>query len=165
MFPSGSVLRRMKALIVEPDRSNKTISGVIVYHHGTIFNKSSIPTNLPMLYSAIGALYVSKGYIVIFPNYIGLGSDFANSHPYVLFPQQLVRSSFLVLNKYLPDLLSRFNVGNAIPVFSAGYSEGGAYALWFLKCAQYISSCPYVFQPNTDGILNARYKVVGGAGL
>jgi hypothetical protein len=123
----------MKFLIVEPIRNDIKIRGIIMYYHGTLFDKAAVPTNLSDLYRGLGALYAAREYIVLIPDYIGLGKDFINSHPYVMYPQQIIRSSIIALNKYLPRLIEKFKI-ITINVSSVGYSEGGSYSLWLLKC-------------------------------
>jgi hypothetical protein len=48
-----------------------TLKGFINYYHPTTFGKYNAPSRLGPEIVAIGGLYASWGYGVIFPNYIG----------------------------------------------------------------------------------------------
>jgi hypothetical protein len=77
---------------------------------------------------------------VLFPDYPGLGSDSANVHPYVLYPQQNVRAAIYLLNSVVGILNQKYggstivSKDNPLPLLSNGYSEGGAYGVYFGAC-------------------------------
>jgi hypothetical protein len=63
-----------------------------------------------------------------------MGDDYKNIHPYVLFPQINVKTASDMLNgevKHIIQTTYGINNNEALKLFSMGYSEGGAYSLWF----------------------------------
>lgn len=87
----------MRYVINLPRNINK-IKGVVLYLHSTLFGISEVPAAHDALTLAISALYVSSGYAVIFPNYIGYESGDFYPHPYLMYPWQNVKASILALN-------------------------------------------------------------------
>ena len=108
--------------------------GIILYFHGTVAQRSNVPSNFltdsnpngnsngPLL----AATWASQGYIVVMPDYIGLGDDTANPHPYVLYPRVNAQSG-LAMVKAVQQ--AHFSHKFHMPLYITGYSEGGAYAL------------------------------------
>lgn len=83
----------------------------------------------------MAALYTSLGYAVVMPDLIGMGIDYQNIHPYVLFPVQNAQTMAYALDYSLQLLRSQYtNIAYPIPTYSVGYSEGGSYALFFYLC-------------------------------
>lgn len=72
---------------------------------------------------------------MLFPDYLGYGSDAQHVHPYVIYPLQNVRTAIYLLNEAVSVLKSKYGLRNGpLPVVSTGYSEGGAYAVYFGAC-------------------------------
>jgi hypothetical protein len=115
--------------------SGSQIKGVVVYFHGTTFDKSVVGSN----YSTNGEtrlnaqVFASQGYIVLLPDYVGQGKDQQSVHPYVLYPQVSAKTAVDMLASAAPLIKSQYNLSDSsiLKLFSAGYSEGGAYSLWF----------------------------------
>lgn len=100
---------------------------LIVAFHGTLFTKTDAPSYENRTKYLIDAgVYGSKNYAVLFPDYPGFGSDSEHVHPYVLYPQQNVRSAIYLLNAALPIIneryKTRFSSTNRLPIMSTGYS-------------------------------------------
>ena len=108
--------------------------GIILYFHGTVAQRSNVPSNFltdtnpngnstgPLL----AATWASQGYIVVMPDYIGLGDDTVNPHPYVLYPRVNAQSG-LAMVKAVQQ--AHFSHKFHMALYITGYSEGGAYAL------------------------------------
>lgn len=107
--------------------------GIVIYYHKTVFGKYNGPSSLGPDFLAIGGLYASQGYAVVIPEYIGFGDD-KNSHPFILYPQQNVRSAVHALNQIDSDGLWKIYSESKFPLHSIGYSEGGSYSVWMSKC-------------------------------
>lgn len=132
-------VHNVSGLIIFPP--DKTPKGVILYFHPTVFNKISVPsvkfdyTKSDML----AAVYAANGYIVVVPDYIGLGDDFINEHPYILYPTLNVEDSRSILQHSIQIFKARniqLNYKN-IPLYVSGFSEGALYALWFSRLYQH----------------------------
>lgn len=77
------------------------IKGVILYLHGTIFGKISMPSANTQSIRAIGGLYSSQGYCVVFPDLLGYNMQYPNEpHSYMTSYEQNIMSSVLALNKF-----------------------------------------------------------------
>lgn len=108
----------------------KGVKGIVLYFHPTLFDRRTIPSNKKTDTLAISGIYSSSGYIVVFPDYFGVEEGV---HPYVLYPQQNVQSGMAILNQIQGYIKERYAIQN-ISLFTAGYSEGAAYSLWFKRC-------------------------------
>lgn len=138
--------------------SGDKIKGVITYFHGTTFNKCTVGSN----YIATGEtqlvaeVFASQGYVVIIPDYIGQGVDWQNVHPYVLYPKASAKTAVDMLEAVSSTIRKEYQLDARaqLKLFSAGYSEGGAYSLWF---SSYIHDQP--------GVLNPLYQLKHAVGM
>lgn len=76
------------------------IKGVVLYFYPAHLDKSSIPSaRKSKFYRLIAALYASRGFPVVFVDYIGMGTDSAHVHPFLFYPQQQVKAGIYILNE------------------------------------------------------------------
>jgi hypothetical protein len=135
------------ALLIPEGLPAEDLQGVIVYFHGTTFSKDAVPSNPANGEMHLNAqVFASQGYIVVMPDYVGQGADWANVHPYVLYPEVSAQTAVDMLSAVKSTIQDKFGpaVLETVPLFSAGYSEGGAYSLWFNA---YIKENPSVLDP------------------
>jgi len=166
-FPAtGKITSNVSGLVMLPN-TNKP-KGVILYYHPTAFNNAGIPSNFKddnittQLFDTIYArIYALNGYIVVAPDYIGQGDDFASTHPYIFYPKQTVNTAVDLLNSSADIIKKKYSLANSksLNVYSAGYSEGGAYSIWTAKCLQNTSTSPEVDK------LDSLYSYKAAAGL
>jgi hypothetical protein len=138
-----------------PNIEPAKIKGVVLYFHQTYFAKHFAPsygfTDTPQD-AQVAAILATQGYIVIAPDYIGLGYDTKTVHPYILYP--LVNAidglSMLTATRSFFNK-QRLFIDKSLPLFVSGYSEGGGYALWFSRLYQEHKN----FRRQTD---NTRFK-------
>ena len=166
-FPAtGEITSNVSGLVMLPDTDKP--KGVVLYYHPTAFNNAGIQSNFrddnitTQLFDTIYArVYAINGYIVVAPDYIGQGDDYANSHPYVFYPKQSVNTAIDLLNNSVDVIKSKYFIANdkKLNVYSVGYSEGGAYSIWMAKCLENKTSCPQV------GKLNNLYDYKAASGL
>ena len=110
------------------------VKGIVTYFHGTTFNKAMVGSN----YATNGEtrlaaqVFASQGYIVVIPDYVGQGVNWADVHPYVLYPRVTAKTAVDMLAAVAPTIRAQYQLDPAarLKLFSAGYSEGGAYSLW-----------------------------------
>jgi hypothetical protein len=112
------------------------VKGVIVYFHGTTFDKSQVGSNYDgSIETQLNAqVFASQGYIVAIPDYVGQGVDWQNVHPYVLYPEVSAQTAVDMLSAIKPLVFDQYGFSDSDPplkLFSTGYSEGGSYSLWF----------------------------------
>lgn len=142
-LPGGDQTFQVSGGILVPDGIDKSeLKGVIVYFHGTTFSKNQVGSNVSNNETQLCAeVFASQGYVVLIPDYVGQGVDWQNVHPYVLYPEVSAQTAADMLTAVRPLLTSRFGLlgPDTLKLFSAGYSEGGAYSLWFNS---YLSSNP-----------------------
>lgn len=165
-FPAtGEVTSNVSGLLMMPNTDKP--KGVILYYHPTVFNNSGVPSNFKddnitsqMFDISYAAIYALNGYIVVAPDYIGQGNDYANYHPYVFYPKQTVNTAIDLLNDSANIIKDKYNLSDKakLNVFSAGYSEGGAYSIWTAKCLEDKKNCPNM--SNLDSLYN--YKAAAG---
>ncbi len=124
--------------IVIPNLPPTSLKGLVLYFHGTTVLRTNVPSNfLTASNEAIAntdgvllaALWASQGYVVVMPDYIGLGDDTSNPHPYVLYPQQNAQSGLAMVKAARSLLNTKYGITGLLPLHITGYSEGGAYAL------------------------------------
>ena len=136
----------LSGLMILPETK---IKGIIIVYHGSIFSKFAAPSgyivpsiplsSISILNSFIGDtqlaatyIFASNGYIVLMPDYIGLGYNYNATHPYIIGVKENAFSGIYLLNaanKYLHTLginLSKIPHHN---LFISSFSEGSGYAL------------------------------------
>lgn len=133
-------LRKVSGALFIPDISSHKIKGIILYFHPTFFDRNSTPSygiTKNNQDNTIAAIFASNGYVVVAPDYIGMGIDKTTPHPFILYPQVNANDGLSMLTatkKFFnkKHLLIKPN----LPLFVTGYSEGGNYALWFSRLYQ-----------------------------
>lgn len=123
--------------VVVPQINPASLKGIILYFHGTTADRSYVPSNFTPLSNTssytegvlLAAVWASQGYVVVMPDYIGLGDDTAHVHPYVSYPDVNAQSGLAMVKAARAYLNTSFNVTGTLPLYLTGYSEGGAYAL------------------------------------
>ena len=125
--------------IFVPNIAPNKIKGVILFFHPTFFSKTSTPSYSPKgaVDQALAALFVTSGYIVVAPDYVGMGYNKKVFHPYILYPQTNAQDGLSMLKAANSFLAANgFITSHSLPLFVTGYSEGAAYALWFSRLYQ-----------------------------
>ncbi len=120
-----------------PEVAAGSLKGIILYFHGTTVQRSNVPSNFTPTSNIssytdgilMAAIWASQGYIVVMPDYIGLGDDTTHVHPYVAYPRVNAQSGLAMLKAALSYLKSADHIRRKFRLFITGYSEGGAYAL------------------------------------
>jgi len=135
-FPSGTqqTFNVSGGLLLPQLEAGYLPKGVVTYFHATAFNKSMVGSNFMTNGETqlVAEVFASQGYIVVIPDYIGQGVDWANVHPYVLYPQVTNQTAVDMLNAVKPTIQAAYSsLPATVKLFSAGYSEGGAYSGWF----------------------------------
>lgn len=141
-LPGGARTFHVSGALAMPVGINKSkLKGVVVFFHGTQVDNSSVPSQLSAETKLVISIFTSNGYVVALPDYIGQGIDYADVHPYVLYPTVSAQTAVDLLSAALPSITSQYGLTNSdkLNLFSAGYSEGGAYSLWFYT---YLNSHP-----------------------
>lgn len=95
------------------------------YMHGTIFKRSDAPSNLPFE-AVLGYLMSSPGYIVLMPDYVGLG-DSQLMHPYV--HAQSEADAGIYMMQAIESFGSTLGFSLTDQIFISGYSQGGHAAM------------------------------------
>lgn len=134
---SGKLHNTSGLIIFPPTKKPK---GVVLYFHPTVFGKVAVPSLKFSEFKTemLAATFAADGYIVIAPDYIGLGDDFMNEHPYVLYPKLNVLDAKNMLLASVNAIKIKHNNLNYqnIPLYVSGFSEGALYALWFSRLYQ-----------------------------
>ena len=122
--------------------SNMPLKGVVIYYHGSSLGKTNVPSNFVGDENELSRLAASTlatdGYIVLMPDYIGLGGDKNSVFPSLVYPSANALSGVYML-KLLPQVVPalRFKLQNRhVRLMIAGYADGAEYALWSAKILQ-----------------------------
>jgi hypothetical protein len=126
--------------IAIPEITAASIKGIILYFHGTTVQRTNVPSNFLATTAStytdgtlLAAVWASQGYIVVMPDYIGLGDD-----------------GLAMMSAARSVLSSKYQITANLPLYITGYSEGGAYAL---EAAHLMQS-----NPNYASTLNVQLK-------
>lgn len=136
--PNQDGLQNVSGLMLLPSFNPK---GIILFFHSTISGKLNVPSLHFKEYKAemLASIFAANGYIVVAPDYIGLGDNYAAMHPYILYPLPNVedgKNILLAAVKYLQQNKLIDVKKTQLPLFVSGYSEGASYALWFSRVYQ-----------------------------
>lgn len=93
--------------------------------HGTVSGRDDVPSNLKGGYE-LGAGFSSAGYIVIQPDYLGLGES-RGFHPYVHSDTEASAGIDMIFAT--KEFLEQQNVAYSDQLFVTGYSQGGHAAM------------------------------------
>lgn len=104
---------------------------VIAYCHGTVLRKYDVPSE-GNYESTLMLAFASSGYIVVAPDYLGLG-DNPGLHPYVHAASEATATIDAI--RAGQDLLLQLEVTPVDELFVTGYSQGGQSAM---ETAKYI---------------------------
>ncbi len=122
--------------IVIPEVAPASLKGLILYFHGTTAQRTNVPSNFTTTTDTVytdgillAAVWASQGYVVVMPDYIGLGDDTTHPHPYVAYPAQNAQSGLTMAKAARSFLASSYKITGPMPLYITGYSQGGAYAL------------------------------------
>lgn len=110
-------------LVAMPENTSAPVS-MVTYMHGTRFNRDDVPSRIVTRDAANYAVFGSHaGYMVVLPDYLGLGDSTLPLHPYVLADSLATTSiNMLIAAK---ELAAELHYAINDKLFLTGYSEGG----------------------------------------
>ena len=125
----GSTISVSGALFVPQGMDDACSLPVLTYMHGTIFKRTDAPSFLSGE-GQFGFLMSSPGFIVLMPDYVGLGTS-ELMHPYVHAQSEADAGVYLIqAAETLGDELGYSFNGE---IFSTGYSQGGHASMAFSR--------------------------------
>ncbi len=122
--PEGQPQRLSGALFL-PSRGRA--KGLVVYCHGTQAVRTSAPSSSPKDAFGIAVTFISRGFAVAMPDYLGLG-DSTEVHPFPL--GRINAASAIDLIGPSRKVASDLGMPIGPKLFVSGFSEGGAVAMW-----------------------------------
>lgn len=158
--PNPDGMQKVSGLLIMPP--TKEPKGIILFFHSTITGKLNVPSLKFNDYKAqmLAAIFAADGYIVAGPDYIGLGDNYKETHPYILYPQMNVedgKNMLIAVHKYLLEQ----HYTKPLDLYVSGYSEGSSYALWFSRIYQENKS--FAKQLNHAGFNLKKTVAIDGA--
>lgn len=111
--------------LVSIPRKDSILFPLGLVQHGTVSGRDDVPSNLSGGYQ-LGAGFSSAGYVVIQPDYLGLG-DSRGFHPYVHADTEASAGIDMIFAT--KEFLEQQNVGYNDQLFVTGYSQGGHAAM------------------------------------
>ncbi len=121
---------RQSGLLAIP--ADQPVHGLVLFNHGTCVRPEKVPSRLADETRITSLPFLSRGYAVIYPDYVGQG-DGAGRHPYPF--GKINAWSGLDMIVAVQKLLDERGWRN-LPNYVTGYSEGGAVAMWCARLAQ-----------------------------
>jgi len=104
---------------------------IVLYAHGTSTNRAFTMANMQNAETvSLAALFASKGYIVVAPNYAGYDTSTLSYHPYLIADQQSkdMIDALTAARTALPLASAGLTDDNG-QLFITGYSQGGYVAM------------------------------------
>ena len=100
---------------------------VVVYMHGTVFERDDVPSFLNGE-GQIGYLISALGFTVLMPDYVGLGIDDQHLHPYVHAESEAASGIHMIDGLFnVPSPATHGH--DPAQIFLSGYSQGGHAAM------------------------------------
>ena len=117
----------VSGMMIIPKLTFRREFALVVYHHGTTTKKTLVPSN-PLFRETLlsAAVFASGGYIVLAPDYVGLG-DSPGPHPFLHAETQARASADLI--EVGKKLVARLGVKLSGQLLLTGYSQGGHAAM------------------------------------
>lgn len=110
-------------LVAMPVTPSKQV-GIVSFHHGTRVTRSDVPSSFKENSYFYPAVFSSSGgYMLVMPDYLGLGDSNLPIHPYVL--ADTLASSSIDMLIAAKELAHTLNYPVSDKLYLAGYSEGG----------------------------------------
>ena len=122
------------AALMVPTGAGSTCTGkrpIVLYAHGTTTDRKFTMADLQNAETlALAAVFASKGYIVVAPNYAGYDSSTLDYHPYLIADQQSkdMIDALTAARTALPLASVTLTQDNG-QLFLTGYSQGGYVAM------------------------------------
>ena len=122
------------AALMVPTGAGSTCTGkrpIVLYAHGTTTDRKFTMADLQNAETlSLAALFASKGYIVVAPNYAGYDSSTLDYHPYLIADQQSkdMIDALTAARTALPLASVTLTQDNG-QLFVTGYSQGGYVAM------------------------------------
>jgi hypothetical protein len=172
---AGETTESSGALMV-PTGPAPTCSGprpIVLYAHGTQFEKASNIADLTNTGNAEGALiatmFVAQGYIVVAPNYAGYDISTLGYHPFLNAKQQSgeMIDALTAARTALPQTFAASTTDNG-KLFITGYSEGGHVAMATQRAMELAGmtvtasapmSGPYAAEALFDAVILGRVNI------
>ncbi len=127
---ANNALVKVSGLIAVPDKT--TPSPLLSFQHGTIFKNADAPSfHLTANEKNPEVALASLGYIVFSSDYVGYGSSFGKSHPYL--QKQPSADAVLDMLQAGKKWLDFNNIQTNGQLFMTGYSQGGYVTMAALK--------------------------------
>lgn len=118
----AGLLQKASGVIALPVKSG--VSPLLSYQHATIFKNAEAPSNvMDDLSSSVETLLASKGMVVISADYLGYGSTYGQSHPYLL--REPSANVVIDLIKAAQYWLRFRDIQTTDDLLMMGYSQGG----------------------------------------
>lgn len=133
-LPNGMQTFQVSGGLAMPEGIDKSkIKGVVAFFHGTQLDNRDVGSYLGADTLLAISVFASQGYIVVLPDYVGQGVDYADVHPYVIYPKASAKTAIDMLAAVKLQIQNQYGYSDQdrLKLFSVGYSEGGAYSLWF----------------------------------
>lgn len=124
--PQGTQVKASASLLIPDSGANFPI---VIFAPGTLLERTkspSIATTTPS-YNSIGSCFATDGYVTVLPDYLGMGEDTTQLHPY--HHRDTIASASIDALRAIKSLLTQKSINATNQLFVTGYSEGGFAAM------------------------------------
>ncbi len=122
VLPDSITPTQISGLLIIPQ--NKSCpSSILSYQHGTMMTKAEAPSKMGGKEWVLGLAMGAAGYIAALPDYIGLGHDLVNNHPYQHARSEATATVDMI--RAVREVCLQENIDLNGQVLLSGYSQGG----------------------------------------
>lgn len=138
-------------------KNKSCASTILSYQHGTQMTKAEAPSKRGGMEWIIGLAMGADGYVAVLPDYIGLGYDVVNRHPYQHARSEATATIDMI--RASREACADLNVDLNGQVLLAGYSQGGHATMAAHKMIQH--SFPNEFNIGGSVPMSGPYSMSG----
>lgn len=138
-------------------KNKSCASTILSYQHGTQMTKAEAPSKRGGMEWIIGLAMAADGYVAALPDYIGLGYDVTNRHPYQHARSEATATIDMI--RASREACANLNISLNGQVLLAGYSQGGHATMAAHKMIQH--SFPTEFNVGGSVPMSGPYSMSG----
>ena len=125
--PQGAQVKASALLLIPDSGANFPI---VIFAPGTLLERTQSPsmeTETTLIYNIVGSCFAADGYVTVLPDYLGMGEDTTQLHPYQ--HRDSLASASIDALRAIKSFLTQKSINTTNKLFVTGYSEGGFSAM------------------------------------
>lgn len=125
--PQSTQVKASASLLIPDSGANFPI---VIFAPGTLLERTQSPsmeTETTLSYNILGSCFAADGYVTVLPDYLGMGEDTTQLHPYQ--HRDSLASASIDALRAIKSFLTQKSINTTNQLFVTGYSEGGFAAM------------------------------------